>query len=408
MDEIVIVAGSLNISLGEALAAAGAVAATLIFGLAATILRLRRHAAATAAEEAAREAAHAAIQAAREAERDRELETRMAEFARAQAETAGRLQAMGESLAGRQAELARVVAERLDAVGHRVGQSLEVSAKQTTDRLASLGERLALIDNAQKNITDLSTQVTSLREVLANKQSRGAFGQARMEAIVQDGLPKGAYEFQYTLSNRTRPDCVVFLPDTRPLVIDAKFPLEAVTALRDARTEEDKKLAGQRVRQDVTRHIADIATKYLLAGETQETALMFVPSESVYADLYDGFDDIVQKAYRSRVVIVSPSLLMLSIQVMQQIMKDARMREAADIVRTEVIRMMEDITRLSERVQKLQQHFGQANEDMRQILISTDKIEKRAGQIEELEFEPAAEGAGNAVAAPLRKLEAGE
>jgi DNA recombination protein RmuC len=397
MDQIVIVAGTLKVSLGEALAAAAAVALALFLGLAIALVRAHR-----------RQALMVALEAAREAEREREIETRMAEFARAQAETAGRLQAMGESLAGRQAELARVLSERLDAVGHRVGQSLDVSAKQTNERLASLGERLALIDSAQKNITELSTQVTSLREVLANKQSRGAFGQARMEAIVQDGLPKGAYAFQHTLSNRTRPDCVVFLPDTRPLVIDAKFPLEAVTALRDARTDEERKVAGQRVRQDVGRHIADIAQKYLLAGETQETALMFVPSESVYADLHDGFDDIVQKAYRARVVIVSPSLLMLSIQVMQQILKDARMREAADVVRTEVMRMMEDIVRLRDRVQKLQQHFGQANDDMRQILVSTEKIEKRAGKIEELEFDDAGEVADAVVAAPVRQLEAGE
>jgi DNA recombination protein RmuC len=395
MDQIVIVVGTLKISLGEALAAGGAVALALFLALVIALVRQQRRNAVMVAQEAAREA-----------EREQHIDRRMGEFAHAQAETVGRLQAMGESLAGRQAELARVLSERLDAVSHRVGQSLEVTSKQTTDRLASLGERLALIDSAQKNITDLSTQVTSLREVLANKQSRGAFGQARMEAIVQDGMPKGSYEFQYTLSNRTRPDCVVFLPDTRPLVIDAKFPLEAVTALRDARTEEDKKLAGQRLRQDVSRHIADIAEKYLLTGETQETALMFVPSESVYAELHDGFDDIVQKAYRARVVIVSPSLLMLSIQVMQQILKDARMREAADIVRTEVIRMMDDITRLRDRVQKLQTHFNQANDDMRQILISTEKIEKRAGKIEELEFDEVGEAAAadTVVTAPLRQL----
>jgi DNA recombination protein RmuC len=397
MDQIAIVVGTLKISFGEVLAAAGAIVLAIVVALMVSLVRLKRGAALAAAQEAAREA-----------EREQQIDKRMGEFARAQAETAGRLQAMGEALAGRQAELARVMAERLDAVGQRVGQSLEMSARQTTDRLASLGERLAVIDSAQKNITDLSTQVTSLREILANKQSRGAFGQARMEAIVQDGLPKGAYEFQYTLSNRTRPDCVVFLPDTRPLVIDAKFPLEAVTALRDAANDEEKKLASQRLRQDVSRHIGDIASKYLLPGETQETALMFVPSESVYAELYDGFDDLVQKAYRARVVIVSPSLLMLSIQVMQQIMKDARMREAADIVRTEVLRMMEDVTRLRDRVQKLQQHFSQTSDDMRQILISTEKIERRAGKIEELEFEDAGEGTPAVVAPPLPRLEAGE
>ena len=249
-----------------------------------------------------------------------------------------------------------------------------------------LHERLGIIDNAHKNLTDLTSQVTTLRDVLANKQSRGAFGQARMEAIVQDGMPKGAYEFQFTLSTGKRPDCVVFLPDQRPLCIDAKFPLEAMTALHDARTDEEKKFATQRLRADVMKHVSDIAEKYLIPGETQDTALMFVPSESVYAEIHDGFDDVIQKAYRARVVLVSPSLLMLAIQVMQQILKDARMRDAADQIRTEVLNLGDDLGRLRDRVLKLQKHFGDANEDVRQILISADKIEKRAGRIEELDF----------------------
>src|SRR5439155_1176643 len=190
-----------------------------------------------------------------------------------------------------------------------------------------------------------------------------------------------------------RPDCVVFLPDQRPLCIDAKFPLEAMTALHDARSDEEKKFATQRLRADVMKHVSDIAEKYLITGETQDTALMFVPSESVYAEIHDGFDDVIQKAYRARVVLVSPSLLMLAIQVMQQILKDARMRDAADQIRTEVLNLGDDLGRLRERVLKLQNHFSQANEDIRQILISADKIEKRAGRIEELDFskEPATE-----------------
>ena len=333
------------------------------------------------------------------------------DLARLLAEPAGRMQAMGEALAGRQAELARVLSDRLDSVSSRLGASLDSNTKHTVDRLQNLHERLAVIDNAQKNITELSSHVTSLRDVLANKQSRGAFGQANMEAIIQDGLPKGFYAFQHTLANNTRPDCVVFLPDQRPLVIDAKFPLEAVMALRGAASDEQRKAAAQRVRQDVARHVADIAGKYLIPGETQDTALMFVPSESIYAELHDGFDEVVQKAYRARVVIVSPSLLMLSIQVMQQILKDARMREAADQIRTEVGRLMDDLGRLRERVVKLQQHFGQTNEDLRQIVISSEKIEKRATRIEELEFDDkdGATAAAEIIAAPMpRRLEAGE
>src|SRR5262252_10981873 len=264
-----------------------------------------------------------------QAARADELEQRLNDMLHAQAEATGRVDAMAQALAGRQAEMARAVNERLDSVTHRVGQSMEATTRNTMDSLRKLHERLGIIDHAHKNLTDLTTQVTTLRDVLANKQSRGAFGQARMEAIVQDGMPKGTYEFQFTLSNHKRPDCVVFLPDQRPLCIDAKFPLEAMTALHDARTDEEKKFACQRLRNDVMKHVADIAEKYLIAGETQDTALMFVPSESVYAEIHDGFDDIVQKAYRARVVLVSPSLLMLAIQVMQQIMKDARIRDAA-------------------------------------------------------------------------------
>jgi DNA recombination protein RmuC len=326
--------------------------------------------------------------AARHAQRATDLEARLAEMVRVQADTAGRVHTMGETLSGRQAELARLVGERLDAVTHRLGQSMSESGRHTTESLRHLHERLAVIDHAQKNITELASQVTSLREVLANKQMRGAFGQGRMEAIVRDGLPRGAFEFQFTLSNKTRPDCVVFLPgDDRPIVIDAKFPLEAVSALREARSDDERKQAAQRVRQDVSRHVNDIADRYLIPGETQDIALMFVPSESVYAELYDGFDDIIQKAYRAQVVLVSPSLLMLAIQVMQQILKDARMREAAGQIRTEVGHLMGDIGRLRERVLKLQQHFGQASEDVTQVLISADKIAKRGGRIEALEFE---------------------
>ena len=298
-----------------------------------------------------------------------------------------RVQQMGELLAKAQTQLQHSVNERLDAVTQRLGDSMQTSTKHT----------------------DLASHVTSLRDVLANKQARGAFGQGRMEAIIQDGLPKGAYEFQFTLKNGKRPDCVVLLPDQRPLVIDAKFPLEAITALRESKTEDERKLAAQRVRQDVMKHVTDIAEKYLIPGETQDTALMFVPSESVYAEVHDGFDDVVQKAYRLQVMLVSPTLLMLAIQVIQQIQKDSQMRQAADQIRTEVGHMMKDVSLLGDRVRKLQNHLGQTTEDMNQILTSTGRIEKRASRIEELEFDDNDDApASNVIAAPLRKLGAGE
>ena len=372
MTETLLIVGGMHVTVGAALAAFAATVLTLLIAIAVSITRASR------ARDT--EAARADMQA-------EELEERMGEIARIQAETAGRVLTMGEVLSGRQAELARAVAERLDSVTHHLGQSMQTQTKSTMENLQKLNERLAVIDGAQKNITDLASQVTSLREVLANKQSRGAFGQGRMEAIVQDGLPKDAYAFQFTLSNGKRPDCVVFLPGgERPLVIDAKFPLEAVSALRAARTDEERKHASARLRQDVNKHVGDIAERYLIAGETQDLALMFVPSESVYADLHDGFDDLIQKAYRQQVVLVSPSLLMLAIQVMQQILKDSRMREAAHEIRTEVGYLMDDLGRLRERVLNLQKHFGQTSDDISQILISADKVAKRGGRIESLEF----------------------
>ena len=341
------------------------------------------------------------------------VEDPMVALTRAQAEAAARLEAMIGMLAKGQTQLAHTVNERLDSVSHRLGDSLEKTKQSTSENLQKLAERLAVIDRAQKNITDLAGQVTTLQGVLANKQTRGAFGQWRMEAIVQDGLPKGTYAFQYTLANRTRPDCCVFLPDRRPLVIDAKFPLEAFTAYRDAKTDEERKAAAAQLRADVTRHVADIAQKYLIPGETQETAFMFVPSESIYAELHDGFDDLIQRAYRARVVVVSPSILMLAIQVMQQIQRDARMREAADQIRDEVARLARDVGLLGDRVRKLQTHFNQANEDIRQSIISVEKIEAHGERIQQVELgaelsaRPASAN-GNGLGGTVRRLEAGE
>jgi DNA recombination protein RmuC len=319
-----------------------------------------------------------------------------------------RVQIMAELLAKAQAQLQQTVHERLDTVTARLGESMQMSTKHTTEHLQQLHARLAVIDGAQKNITDLASQVTSLQTVLANKQSRGAFGQARMEMIIQDGLPKDCYEFQTTLTNKARPDCVVHLPDGPPLVIDAKFPLEAVTAFREAKSEDERKLAIARVRADIAKHVGDIVDKYLIPGETQDMALMFVPSESIYAELYDGFDDIFQKAYRSKVIIVSPSLLMLAIQVIQQIRRDVRMREAAGRILTEVGLLVEDVIRLRDRVTNLEKHFGQANGDIRQILVSTDKIVSRGDRIQDVEFADEPPTADILPGTGARRLEAGE
>jgi DNA recombination protein RmuC len=297
------------------------------------------------------------------------------------------LQTMGHLLATAQAQLQQSVNQRLDTVTQNLGESMKTTAKNTSDHLQQLHSRLAVIDSAQKNIGELTTQVTSLQQILSNKQTRGAFGQAQLEALVADVLPKGAYGFQYKLSNGKVPDCVIFMPDNTHLVIDAKFPLEAVTSLRNATNDEERKQATARVKQDIIKHVVDISGKYQIPGETQDIALMFIPSESVYAELYERFEEVMQRAQRAKVMIVSPTLMVLAVQVIKQLRKDAQMREAVGLIQRETGNMLNDVRLLSDRVNKLKGHFGQTAKDIDDILISTGKIEKRAGRIEDLEFE---------------------
>jgi DNA recombination protein RmuC len=288
-----------------------------------------------------------------------------------------------------QAELQRTLDERIAALDKRLGENLTDSATKTAASIAGIGERLVVIDEAQKNISALSGHVVSLQQVLSNKQSRGAFGQAQMEDIVRDGLPSTLYDFQFTLSNRNRPDCIIRMPGNKAvLVIDSKFPLEGFENLRRATTDEEKKAAMAQVRATVAKHVTDIADKYLIPGEVQTPAIMFVPSESIYADLHDGFSDVIQKAHRGNVIVVSPNILMLAINTIQTVMKDARMREQADLIRQEVGVLLNDVRLLSDRVLKLQSHFNQADADIKNILISTGKITSRAERIEKVELAP--------------------
>ncbi|MFO1134112.1 MAG: DNA recombination protein RmuC [Rhodoblastus sp.] len=324
------------------------------------------------------------------AERQREMDDKMAELNRASAELAGRMQTVAEVLGSRQSDLARLVSERLDAVQHRVGQGIEQAARTQGENLGRLNERLAVIDAAQTRLNGLAQEVVGLKDILANKQARGAYGQGRMEAIVRDGLPPDAYDFQWTLSTRVRPDCVVRLPgDERLLAVDAKFPLEGFTAFREARSDEERGRAATRVKNDLLRHVKDISEKYLIPGETQDLAVLFVPSEAVYADLSEHFDEVVQRAHRARVIIVSPSLLMMAIQVMQAIVRDARVREQAHIIQDEVRKLADDVRRLRDRVVKLDTHFRQAQDDVTAIVTSSDKIAKRGDRIDQMDFSQA-------------------
>jgi len=259
--------------------------------------------------------------------------------------------------------------------------------QSTVGHLGQLKERMAVIDHAQKNITQLSTEVTGLRNVLDNKQARGAFGELRLETLIQDALPPDAYKFQATLSNGRRADCLLHLPNPPgPTVIDSKFPLESYRLVVAATTEEEKKRHSKAFAGHVASHIEAIATRYIIPGETSENALMFIPAESVYAQIHCDHQDLVKKAYHRRVYLVSPSTLWATLNTITAIFRDVKMREQADIIQNEVLAMLADVQRLDSRIASLQKNYDAMAEDFRRIRISTDKIIRRASSIDALEL----------------------
>jgi DNA recombination protein RmuC len=283
--------------------------------------------------------------------------------------------------------LTKALEERLAVLGKRVGATLEKSDKATQTTITDLRERLVRIDEAQKTLAELSTQVVGLQDILSNKQARGAFGEVQLNDLVGNVLPPNAYAFQVTLSNGKRADCLLDLPNPPgPIVIDAKFPLEGYRALREADTEAERQRAGRVFAADVLRHVRHIAERYIIPGETAESALMFLPSEAVYAELHANFGNVVEQSFRERVFIVSPTTLWATLNTVRAIFKDTRMREQADQIQIEVMRLMDDVDRLDKRVGQLQRHFGQATEDLRQIRISTEKVNKRGEKITGLQL----------------------
>ena len=278
---------------------------------------------------------------------------------------------------------------QVDALKERLGESLAASAQKTGETFVSITERLGVIDAAQKNISELSGHVVSLKAIFSDKQARGAFGQERMEAIVADQLAPEQYEFQASLSNGSRPDCVIRIPNVAAcIVVDSKFPLEAFEALRLAASEEEIKAAHARLRADMQKHVRDIAEKYLIPGETQTPAIMFVPSESIYAELHVNFSELMQRARQAQVVIVSPHVFMLAINTIQTLMRDARMREQAHAIQAAVGALLQDVKRLGERIGKLRDHFETTNKDIGQIEISMKGIDRHAERIAQVELAP--------------------
>lgn len=328
------------------------------------------------------------------------LEQAISRLNATQSELAGRLTSLADSTSAGQTNLTRMVEERLDEVTHRMSSSLHETANKTAETLGTLNTRLSVIDEAQKQIVDLSKEVISLQDILENKQARGAFGEIQLSDLIKDVLPPSAYQFQSTLSNGKRADCIVRLPNPPgPIAIDAKFPLEPFTRLGEAQTEADYASAEREFRNTVMNHVIDIAQKYIVPGETADSALMFLPSEGVYAALHTEFLDVVEKAYRAKVWIVSPTTMMATLNTIRAVMKDTVMRDHADVIQKEVTLMLDDVTRLKSRVGKLQTHFTQAEKDIRDIITSTDKISRRGENIEQMKIDGA--GIDGAPALPM-------
>tara|TARA_B100002049_G_scaffold46557_1_gene32486 strand:- start:394 stop:1635 length:1242 start_codon:yes stop_codon:yes gene_type:complete len=310
-------------------------------------------------------------------------------------------QQMQDRLADNAARSARSLAE----MQQRMTETLHGSSKRTTTSLAQLQERLASIDKAQDNITKLSGDVLSLQDILSNKQTRGSFGEIQLRDIVSKALPSDSYSLQATLSNGKRPDCLIHLPNPPgPIVIDSKFPLEAYEALRRAKTEAETRAAAQQMKVAVRVHLNAIADKYILEGETAEGALMFLPSEAVYAELHANFPELVREGFEKRVWIVSPTTCMATLNTMRAILKDARMREQAGAIRRELGNLNKDVERLAMRVGNLDRHFSQARRDVEEIKVSSEKAAKRAGRLHNFDFEELAENKTEAIV-PLRTPE---
>ena len=308
---------------------------------------------------------------------------------RGQTEMVGRLHAVSEAQVVGQANMVQTMEKRLEAVQLKMGETLHGTATKTAHSLGELQQRLMTIDKAQSNIEKLSGDVLSLQDILSNKQTRGAFGEIQLNDIVSKALPRDAYEFQSTLSNGKRADCLVHLPNPPgPIVIDSKFPLEAYEALRNATTDAEVQAAARMMKVAVRAHIKAISERYIIEGETADGALMFLPSEAVYAELHANFGDVVREGFAARVWIVSPTTCMATLNTMRAVLKDARMREQAGAIRRELALLYGDVNRLGDRVGRLDTHFAQASRDIEEIKISASKAGVRARRLEDFEFDP--------------------
>jgi len=317
-----------------------------------------------------------------------QLARRVEALGEGQHKLVGGLTHVSEAQAASQAHMLRLMESRLAQVSEQMNQNLEGASRRTALSLGELQQRLVTIDKAQANIEKLSGNVLSLQDILSNKQTRGAFGEIQLHDIVSKALPKDSFTLQATLSNGKRADCLIHLPNPPgPIVIDSKFPLEAYEALRRAETQWELNEAVKQLKTSVRGHIRAISEKYILEGETADGALMFLPSEAVYAELHANFPELVREGFDARVWIVSPTTCMATLNTMRAILKDARMREQAGAIRRTLKQLHRDVELVVERVDKLNTHFGQARADLEGIGVAAERAGKRATKLDNLDFE---------------------
>ena len=286
--------------------------------------------------------------------------------------------------------LTKTTDSRLEQISGKVSERLEEGFKKTNETFISVMERLATIDEAQKKIDGLTSNVVSLQELLGDKRSRGAFGEVQLENLVRNILPENSYEFQYTFkSNGVRADCVLKLPaPTGMVAVDAKFPLENYRRMFEPGLAEPERLAAQRqFRADVKKHVDDIAAKYIIAGETSDGAVMFVPAEAVFAEIHAYHSEVVDYAMQRRVWIVSPTTLMAVLNTARAVMKDVATREQVHIIKDELGKLGKDFQRFDARMRKLADHIRLAHQDAEDVRVSSDKITRRFTQIERVELD---------------------
>ena len=308
------------------------------------------------------------------------LDARLTSLGESQQQLAGGLGQVAQS----QAQVVGLVEARLADMGRYMGDTLAGNAQATAASMGALRERLQVIDAAQAKIEALSGNVLGLQDILSNKQARGAFGEVQLEALLADALPPDSYRLQATLSNGRRVDALIVLP--QPLAVDAKFPLEGWQALQHASDEAGRAQARRALATALRAHIRAIAERYVLPGETAEGALMFLPSEAIYAEIHARMADVLRDSFAARVWIVSPSTMMATLNTMRAVMKDLRLRDEARAVRREIQLMVADAERLGARVGRLESHFAQVQGDLADIRISADKIARRGGRLDEFDF----------------------